>query len=114
MNCLRCGRETTDDHTFCDHCLQTMEKYPVRPGTAVMLPKHKDAPVPKKTKHHLPPPPAEQIRRLKKQRLILSVVITMLIALMAAAFFVGSRYMKAEHLRPGQNYSAVETTAPTA
>ena len=112
MNCLRCGREIEDDRVFCDHCLQSMEKYPVRPGTAVMLPKRKEATVQKKTKHHLPVPPAEQIRNLRKQRFLLILISLLLACLLGGAIFMQLRLQNMFSYRPGQNYSAVETTAP--
>ena len=37
MYCLRCGKETELEKVFCGECLQTMEKYPVKPGTAIHL-----------------------------------------------------------------------------
>ena len=112
MNCLRCGREIEDDCAFCDHCLQSMEKYPVRPGTAIILPKHKEAPVQKKIKHHLPVSSAEQIRNLRKQRFLLILISLMLAFLLAGTVFMQLRLQNMIHYRPGQNYSAVETTAP--
>ena len=39
MNCMKCGREIEEGQVFCIDCLKDMEKYPVRPGTAVHLPK---------------------------------------------------------------------------
>ena len=113
MNCLRCGRELEDDRTFCDHCLQSMEKYPVRPGTAVMLPKRKDPTVLKKTKLRLPPTPAEQIRKLRRQRTVLSLAALILAALLAGSLFLQYRIRNDLYRRPGQNYSAVETPAAT-
>ena len=50
MKCLKCGRET--DQTFCQACREEMEKYPVKPGTIVLLPKER--PSGKKT----PQPPS--------------------------------------------------------
>ena len=38
MNCLKCGRDTTQDQVFCDRCLEIMDAYPVKPGTPVHLP----------------------------------------------------------------------------
>lgn len=39
MNCIRCGRETQENNTFCDACLKEMEKHPVAPGTPIQMPK---------------------------------------------------------------------------
>ena len=40
MYCLKCGRKTEDDHVFCNDCLAVMDRYPVKPGTPVHLPRH--------------------------------------------------------------------------
>lgn len=41
MQCMKCGRDVSGRQVFCDSCLETMEKYPVRPGTVIALPKRK-------------------------------------------------------------------------
>lgn len=38
MNCLRCARETEENHLFCNQCMKDMERHPVKPGTPVHLP----------------------------------------------------------------------------
>ena len=43
MNCMKCGKETAENHVFCDTCLKDMEKYPVKPGTPVHIPSRKSA-----------------------------------------------------------------------
>ncbi len=47
MYCLRCGKETAEDKVFCQNCLQSMEGYPVKSGTPIVLPRHPD-PLPQK------------------------------------------------------------------
>ncbi len=112
MNCLRCGRETQDEHVFCDSCRETMEKYPVRPGTAVMLPKRVDNPAAKKQKRHSAPAPEEQIRKLRKQRRRLGFAVLCLTLALVACISAVIYLAFWEQYRPGQNYSAVvETTA---
>lgn len=37
MQCMKCGREVPDGHVFCDKCLETMDRYPVKPGTPVQI-----------------------------------------------------------------------------
>lgn len=114
MHCLRCGRETQEDHVFCDLCRNQMKKYPVRPGTAVMLPRRKETAAPKKTKRHAPPKPAELIKKLRRQRRGLRITVFCLVVLLAAVAAALVYVTKKEVVRPGQNYSAVtETTVPT-
>ena len=38
MQCLRCGRETEDEHVFCFLCEAVMMKHPVKPNTVVTIP----------------------------------------------------------------------------
>ena len=37
MKCLKCGTDTGKDAVFCNDCLQSMEQYPVKPGTVIQL-----------------------------------------------------------------------------
>lgn len=78
MYCLRCGNETSDDHVFCDACLETMEQYPIKPGTPIKLPRKNAAPAVKKQSRKKAITPEEQVIRLK-------VVIRTLLALLGAA-----------------------------
>lgn len=116
MNCLKCGRETQEDHVFCDSCRQEMEAYPVRPGTAVMLPQRREEAASKKTKRHVKAPVSmeDQVRRLKKQRFWISfTAILIVLALISALVLTYVDYNKKAH-RPGQNYSSTQTTAPVS
>ena len=36
MYCLKCGKDSKE--VFCEECRQTMEQYPVKPGTPVSIP----------------------------------------------------------------------------
>ena len=38
MSCMKCGKEVSEDQVFCPECLAEMERYPVKPGTPVLLP----------------------------------------------------------------------------
>lgn len=38
MACLKCGKKTTDEQSFCPDCLKVMEQYPVKPDVHVQLP----------------------------------------------------------------------------
>ena len=111
MNCLRCGRETKDDHIFCDSCLETMKKYPVRPGTAVMLPRRKASTPLKKARRNLPPSPRDQIKKLKRQRNALWILIVLLMLILILLIgAIAYRYLD-KTPKPGQNYAVAETTA---
>ena len=72
--CLKCGRSAGEDQVFCEACLKDMERYPVKPGTPVVLPVR---PVreaerrPEKRKV----PPAVEIARLRRQRQSLWIAV---------------------------------------
>ena len=110
MNCLKCGREIEEGQVFCNDCLVQMAKYPVKPGTAVQLPSRGSAAVSKKvhSRRRTKAAPEEQ-KRIRILSALLSVCVVLLIVLSVVTL----RYMSANRLLPGQNYSAVTTTAAT-
>ena len=116
MSCMKCGRDTEEGQVFCAACLETMAKYPVKPGIAIQLPGRKDAPAPKKNhaKRRQPPTAEEQVRKLRKR--LKSMVILWLVTLMllAAAVYPTVEYFRSkQNLLPGQNYSTITSTEST-
>ena len=110
MNCMKCGREIGENQVFCSLCLADMEKYPVKPGTAVQLPSRKDSPAPKKpvVKRRQQPSPEEKIKTLKKRnkRLVILWLITLM--LLAATVYPTVQFVRNHFsLRPGQNYTTI-------
>lgn len=117
VNCLKCGREIEEGQVFCNDCLVQMAKYPVKPGTAVQLPSRGSAAVSKKVhpRRRGKPAPEEQLRTLKVRVRILSALLAVCVVLLIVLSVVTFRYMSANRLLPGQNYSAVSpTVAATA
>ena len=119
MNCMKCGKEVTEDSVFCADCLLEMEKYPVDPGTVVLLPRRSESSVQKKiVKRHVPSP-EEQIASLRKKVLILTLLLMACIAAIVLMFAPTMHYVRDEHFEIGQNYSSVApspasvTPAPT-
>lgn len=115
MNCLKCGREIEEGQVFCNDCLVQMAKYPVKPGTAVQLPSRGSAAVSKKvhSRRRTKTAPEEQLKALKKRIRILSALLSVCVVLLIVLSVVTLWYMSANRLLPGQNYSAVTTTAAT-
>lgn len=108
MNCMKCGREIEQGQVFCQECLLDMEKYPVKPGTAVQLPRRRETTVVKKTRRRANLSLEEQVKLLKKRVRLLTISAILLLALVAALLYPAVSYMlEAEHILPGQNYSAV-------
>ena len=81
MFCMKCGREI-ESGVFCLDCLCDMEKYPVKPGTAIQLPKRRDAvPARKMFTPRKTLTAEEQIRKLRKtlRTMVVLWIITFLL-----------------------------------
>ncbi len=114
MNCLKCGRETENEQVFCQDCLLEMQKYPVRPGTAIMLPKHREASAARKSTKRRSVSAEDQLRALKKRCRILSMLLALALLLAALLAVPAWQHLAEERLRPGQNYTAIPSiTVPT-
>lgn len=111
MNCLKCGKETQQEQVFCSRCLDSMAAYPVKPGTAVHLPKQTAAPVQKKALRKRSLNQDERISQLKKWNLWLAAAAAVLV--LALALTIGALMRTCQALEQarntGKNYS-VETT----
>lgn len=112
MNCMRCGQEIPSGQVFCEECRILMEKYPVNPDTPVSIPNRKNLSAPKKQVKHRTVPLEERIRILQK-RLWISIIWSLIASLLALAMVYPTiAYLKEDHFKPGQNYSAITTVAP--
>lgn len=109
MSCLKCGRETDELRAFCDDCTAEMERYPVKPGTVVILPSRKEQPIPKKVKSHRPAYTAEeQVKILKKRVRLLFLMLFITVALLAALIYPTVQFfLDSAGYSIGQNYSAI-------
>lgn len=113
MNCIKCGRETAEDQVFCEFCLEVMEKYPVKPGTAVHIPARTVETETKKNQPRKKPAlsPSEQVLRLKKKLLRARIALAVLLLLCGGLCFVIGRTVQELDFQRllGQNYSTAET-----
>ena len=78
MNCIKCGRELSDGQVFCCNCQETMDLYPVKPGTPVQLPAHPASPEskPKAVRARKVLPPEVRIRKLHTAVRLLALALT--------------------------------------
>ena len=111
MNCMKCGRETLGEDVFCQECLAEMEKYPVEPGTVVLLPRRKDYSPKKAPKRHIPSP-EEQIEELRQQKSTMLFLLVVCIILIALMYKPTMHYVQDEHYEIGQNYSSASPSTP--
>ena len=114
MNCMKCGRETADEHVFCQDCLLVMEKYPVRPGAVVLLPRRREPSLIRKAPKRHVLTAEEQIRSLRKWVMWLTILLAICILIIVLMFNPTMHYVLDEHVEIGQNYSSVTTVTPTA
>ena len=115
MNCMKCGRELESEQVFCDDCLLDMEKYPVKPGTSIQLPRRRESsPVKKPAFRRKAPPLEEQVKNLKQRLRIITALLVLMTLLAAALAYPAITHLMEDHYRTGQNYSSssrAETTA---
>ena len=116
MQCMKCGRDVEPGQVFCENCHEQMEKYPVKPGTAVHLPIRKEAPVVRKNvSRRRIVSPEEQLVKLKKWVLTLSIALAVTLALVIAMAHPAVNYfIRKYYLRPGQNYSTIAPSTAAA
>lgn len=112
MNCLKCGREVTEEQVFCDDCLETMEQYPVDPDARVRLPRRQESAAPRKPVKRRTIAPEEQILLLTKRIRLLLVLLVIAVAAAVALAYPAAKHLMEDRLAPGQNYSTV-TTPPS-
>ena len=114
MNCMKCGIAIPETQVFCDHCLEVMEQYPVKPGTHIHLPKQNlsaDAPrKPVKKKRALSPEEQISSLRMKVLRLRLAVVILVFVACVFGGFLGLKLYQQYAPQPIGRNYTIDTTT----
>ena len=110
MQCMKCGRDANNHQVFCEICQEDMEKYPVKPGTVVLLPHYVHYNQPKRAPVRIVTH-EEQLRRLKKRSRVLAYLLALALAI-AISFGMLSLYLYAEYedkFLPGQNYTVVES-----
>ena len=115
MNCMKCGQEVKPGEAFCASCLEHMKRYPVKPGTAVVLPSRKESSSAKKPgsrKRILTSD--EQISLLKKYNRRLAYLLIVAIVIIAMLGVLSGHVVKQLGVQKflGQNYSTIVHTEP--
>lgn len=115
---MKCGRETENEQVFCDTCLAVMDKYPVKPGIVIHLPRREEAPAKKAAPGRAARPLEEQVARQRKviRRLRFAVVVWFILFGLAAAtvlYLLDRQGSQPEQTLPeaeGRNYHVVATS----
>ena len=110
MNCMKCGTEIEGGNVFCESCLTDMDKYPVKPGTRILLPNHPAPESVKKQPVRRRPPTVEQ--KLKKtQKLLAWVTVALVVTLLLLGFAISMLFedaaVKGPYENIGQNYNTI-------
>ena len=113
MNCMKCGVEVPETQVFCDHCLQVMEKYPIKPDSHVHLPKRSVSvdPAKKPAKKKRAPTQEEILAALKVRVRRLRLVVVVLIFLVCILGGMLGLNLYQQYTQPitGFNYT-IDTT----
>ncbi len=110
MNCMKCGRQIADGQVFCESCLDAMNQFPVKPGTAVQLPQRPAEPAVKRTvARKKAPTPAEQVPRLRKtiRRMGFCIGLLLLALALVTAGLLRSLRLQSGENPIGKNYSTI-------
>ena len=112
MHCIKCGKETKGEQVFCTHCLELMEKYPVKSDTPIQLPNRPNSSSQKKqNRKKRPMDQDEKIARLRRKNRWLGLLV--LVLLLAVLLLVGKIYRDArmtDDKEIGKNYTYTEPT----
>lgn len=120
MNCMRCGRETSQQQVFCGKCLEDMARHPVKPDVAIHLPVRKPKEPPRKQPflHRKERSPEELVVILRRRVRFLAVTVVILLFMLAAAFvgvwFANRQATDIPIPNIGQNYQTVEPNNSTS
>ena len=111
MLCLKCGKETAENQVFCDDCLEVMQAYPVKPGTAIHLP-HRELPShEKKPSRRQEAPQADQLSQLRVLIRCLAATIAVLSVLLCATAAMLIHTLDRDSAFPGSAIGRNYTTA---
>ena len=112
MGCIKCGKKTKDEQTFCSRCLEVMEAYPVPSDVHVQLPSRPTASGKKSSRKRRAVSAEEKVlvlRRKLRRRNALVVLLTLLLA--GTVFLLLWQYNAPEEdaAPNGQNFIVDET-----
>ena len=107
MDCMKCGRTIEQGNVFCESCLETMDQYPVKPGTPIKLPKRTPA-APKKPvsrRRSLSNEELVTVQRRTIKRLWAALICALLCLAVSVAFMLYFAQNQEAVPNIGQNYS---------
>ena len=94
MSCMKCGKEISEDQSFCEECLAEMERYPVKPGTPVLLPQRQPiAPQRKRRSLKRIRKPEEQLASLRSTVRLLCVILCLLLVITTVSILLNLKLL---------------------
>ncbi len=94
MACMKCGKEVSEGQVFCEECLAEMERYPIKPGTPVLLPQRISVtPQRKRRAGKRTRKPEEQVILLKRATMWLSIVLCLVLAVAVVSVILNLKLM---------------------
>lgn len=107
MECMKCGRSIDPGQVFCESCLKGMEKYPVRPGTPITLPRRTATPSKKAQprRRALTHEELTIIQRRTIKRLWIALLCTLLCLAVSVVLMLHFASNQEVHSNIGQNYN---------
>ena len=112
LHCMKCGKEISEKQVFCDSCLEVMERFPVNPGTRILLPNRSAPAVSKKTASRRRVLTAEErLARCRKAIQVLSITLAVAIfaLCLSITLLVDNLNKETPNRVIGQNYSTVDS-----
>ena len=90
MACLKCGKKTKDEQSFCPRCLEVMEQYPVKKDVHIQLPNRPAVTASKKSarKRRILSYEEATVLWRKRTRRLAGIVLLLLILLGATVFLL--------------------------
>ena len=112
MNCLKCGNETSNHQIFCDGCLEIMQRYPIKPGTAIHLP-HRPAPTGEKKPHDKRRESEEKDPLVQLQGMIrwltATIAVLSVLLLLTASMLIHTLDQESTQKNIGRNYTTSDS-----
>ena len=105
MSCIKCGKEVSGSNVFCNECLAEMEKYPVKPGTPLMLPNRPNLAVTHKRPRRRFPKAEEKISGLKNTVTWLCVLCGLLLVSLVLSVMLNILLLSNSDILPEQSSS---------
>lgn len=113
MSCLKCGKETADGQVFCQRCQEVMQRYPVKPGTAIHLPS-REIPILEKKPVRQKEEANDQLSQLKTLTRWLTAAIALLSLLLCISAGMLLQLLQNQSAKPaiGKNYTTSQSQRP--